>query len=393
MKKNILINEAQEKYIMETMRLNEALSSLPAPLLNDLKNPSKTSIGDCEIFFSPILKRYIEHIVVKRFEEIHKYFLDDVSNVSKKDVSNKIDKLMKKCIEKEKSIRPQLESLCYEVLTEIFDIPEDSFTYECHLLDGIDDNRSVQVHAEPINFDDSSFREYGEADNLMKEVQKRRIMNLLCVGASMVIYEKAKEIYLHKIFELDEELPHLYSRILKLNELYLFISKIKIRDGFLQQGGYVEVTLPTEESIAKINANAMIFPILLTESIKGILELSASFGLPDEQELANRVMKIADSLDNEPWDMRLGPSMFNSIFSKIDNLDTKDLPFIFKGLSEQSYETFFDLLKSCFVNADDSFDKINNITQHFLHDKEYGDFENNLMQKQNNNLLLNNYNL
>ena len=107
----------------------------------------------------------------------------------------------------------------------------------------------------------------------------------------MCIYEKARDLYLGKIFELDEELPHLYSRLMKLNELYLFISKIKIRDGFLQQGGYVEVTLPSDEKIANVNVNAMIFPILLTESIRGILELSASFGLPDEQDLSNQVMK------------------------------------------------------------------------------------------------------
>ena len=58
----------------------------------------------------------------------------------------------------------------------------------------------------------------------------------------------------------------------------------------------------------------MIFPILLTESIRGILELSASFGLPDEQDLSNQVMKIADSLEYEPWDMRLGPFIIYKYF-------------------------------------------------------------------------------
>lgn len=391
--KKILINEAQEKYIMKAMQLNEALSNLPAPLLNDLKNLSNTSIGDCEIFHTPLLKRFIEYITVKRFNEVQNYFKDDISNVTKEDVANKIEKLMKKCIEKEKAIRPQLEELCYNILTQIFDIPEDSFSYEGHLVEGIDDNRNVQVYSEPINFGEESFVDYVEAEDLMKEVQKRRIMNLLCVGASMVIYEKIKELYLHKVFELDEELPHLYSRILKLNELYLFITKIKIRDGFLQQGGYVEVTLPTEESIAKINANAMIFPILLIESIKGVMELSASFGLPDEQDIANKVMKIADALDNEPWDMRLGPSIFDTVFSKIENLDTKDLPFIFKGLSEHAYEDFFDILKSSLIETKDVSNKINGLAMQFLRDKAYSDFENDLMQKQNNNLLLNNYNL
>ena len=93
------------------------------------------------------------------------------------------------------------------------------------------------------------------------------------------------------------------------------------------------------------NVNAIIFPILLTESIRGMLELSASFGLPDGSDLSIKVMKIADSLEYEPWDMRLGPSFFTTIFSKINELDTKDLPFIFKGFSEEDYDTFFEVVE------------------------------------------------
>ena len=33
---------------------------------------------------------------------------------------------------------------------------------------------------------------------------------------------------------------------------------------------------------------------------------------------------------------------------------------------------------------------INKLSSKYLHDKEYGDFEDSLMQRQNNNLLLNN---
>jgi hypothetical protein len=91
--------------------------------------------------------------------------------------------------------------------------------------------------------------------------------------------------------------------------------------------------------------------------------------------------------------MRLGPSRFDTMFSKIENLDTKDLPFIFKGLSERTYEDFFDILKSSLIETKDVSNKINGLAMQFLRDKAYSDFENDLMQKQNNNLLLNNYNL
>jgi hypothetical protein len=384
--KRILINEQQEQLILEAMRHSEALSNLPKHLLNDLKHPSNNiSISDCEFLYSPLMKHYLEKVVVKRYEHVCKYFLDNIDNVTKEEVANKIDKLIKKCIEKERPIRPQLENLCYNTLIDLFNIPEDSFSYECNLVDGIDNNIAIPVHAEPINF----FTDMEYADNLSKDIQKRRFVNMLCVGGSIVLADKAKEIFLHKVFELDEELPHLYSRILKLNELYLFISKIKIRDNFIQQGGYVEVTLPTEEKIANIKVNAMIFPILLSESIKGIMELSASYGLPDNQEEANKIMQISDALEYEPWDMRLGPEIFNSIFSKIDNLDSEEIPFIIQGLSKEDYETFFNLMKECLLNTEKSEEVINNYVAKYLHDKEYGDFEHDLMTKQNNDLLLN----
>ena len=187
MKKNILINEAQESFILEAMQHNDALSNLPKHLLNDMNSRNGLSISDCEFFYSPILKRYLEHAIIKRFDEITKYFLDDISNVDKNELSNKIEKLMSKILQKEKAIRPQLESLCYNVLTELFDIPEDSFTYECHLLESLDDNRSVQVHPEPINYDETEFSEYNEADLLSREIQKRRLMNLLCIGGSTIV--------------------------------------------------------------------------------------------------------------------------------------------------------------------------------------------------------------
>jgi hypothetical protein len=101
-------------------------------------------------------------------------------------------------------------------------------------------------------------------------------------------------------------------------------------------------------------------------------------------------MKIADSLEYEPWDMRLGPSFFTTIFSKINELDTKDLPFIFKGFSEEDYDTFFEVVKECCVNSKKGEDLINKLSLGYIHDKEYNDFEDNLMRKQNNNLLLNN---
>ena len=59
-------------------------------------------------------------------------------------------------------------------------------------------------------------------------------------------------------------------------------------------------------------------------------------------------------------------------------------------ISEEDYDTFFNIVKECCINSKEAENIINKLSSKYLHDKEYGDFEDGLMQRQNNNLLLNN---
>ena len=276
--------------------------------------------------------------------------------------------------------------MCFDTLLELFDIPEDSFDFECHLVDKIDDDKDFRVYPEPKNV--KTYLDSTEIKNDNLEFQKRRIINALFIGGAMRISDKARTLYLNKVFELDEELPHLYSRLIKLNELYLFLSVIKISDKEHKQGGYVEVELPTDDVVAKINANAIVFPILLDQCIQGVMELFASFGLPDEQNLADKILEISDALIFEPWDMRIGPALFDSLFKKIPHMDTTELPYIFKRIVELKPTDFMKLIEEAVGDTETGNRMMNILYYKGNHDKDYESFENGIMKKQTDTLII-----
>ena len=75
--------------------------------------------------------------------------------------------------------------------------------------------------------------------------------------------------------------------------------------------GVVRVEFPTiENPKAKIHAQAMVFPVLIHEIVKGVMELLSAHGLPKDKNMANYVINKADFLAAEPWDMRLGPGVW-----------------------------------------------------------------------------------
>jgi hypothetical protein len=53
----------------------------------------------------------------------------------------------------------------------------------------------------------------------------------------------------------------------------------------------------------------LIFPILCHEIIKGIKEVNARYGLPQDTEMAQKVMGQTDLLSNEPMQLRVGPGV------------------------------------------------------------------------------------
>ena len=374
-KRKILINEKQEEIINN---LRESETILPPHLRRDIEY-NNTSLSQWDFMNSPSGRMLLQIMTINRFNEVESHFSDDVSNVSKEEIENRLRETIEKCRIKEDNIRPQLEELCITILTDIFNLPENSFSLNCSLVSDIDADKEFNVTPVPANTDYSTIDDF---DNETSEIVKRRIINCLSMGIAMKISERCLNEYMQKIFEMNEELPYLYSRFLKLNDLYLLKTDIKIKDKAHQQGGYVEVILGNEDTLPIINAKGKLFPILLTEAIKGFMELFASHGLPDDINLSKKVISIADALVNEPWDMRLGTILYDKVFKSLRDVDSYMIPYFYTRLVKRSSNEFMNIMKAVLCDVEDVKEYLNILYDDAKKDKEQEEFDCQMMQKQ-----------
>lgn len=365
----IYITEEQRNLLNEAMEINNTLPQVPAHLLQDNSNP----LLNC-----PSLPNgSIEKLLAKRFIEVKSEFSDDISEYDNKTILTKLSKLISKCLKKESKIQSQLEDLCTHILTESFNIPKDGVEISCTLSTEI--SQATQFHITPDTDEDIEYENYAAMEQEDSDTKKRELTNALIVGGAIKLSYEILKKYISNIFELDEELPHLYSEIMKINDYLLFSQKFEIKDNSHKQGGYVTVKMGNETTPTKIEATAVIFPILLIESLRGCLELWASHGLPDDINKAKSVINKADALVNDPWYTRIGPVLWNKIYN---GFDLKYLPTFFSNLSELPNEDFFGILKECFANTKLGKKEIEKLVSKSKYEDDYSSFEYDIKQKQ-----------
>ena len=366
--KNVFLTEKQIQYIHNE---NRKEYRIPSKIFNALENKeSNIPLDD---------KEFSKKILTKRFDEIKKDFTDDISQIPLEKVSNHFNKLMRLCQEKEKNIRPQLEKLCYNTLVQLFNIPEDEIIFKCELLDFIDSG--LEFHISPDTNEDYEYNSLDEIDGEGIEVQKRRLIDSLVYGVYISLFEKAKKMYINELFDIDEELPHLYSKLIKINEYLLFNVDDEVKDDNHHQGGFVKVVLGNEEKMSNIDVKALTFPILLIESIKGIMELISSNGLPDDFNVAKNVLNKADILEEEPWDMRFGVGLWNMVTLNRD-IEPKIIPDFFGKLIDIDAKDFISLFKELANNTKIGKQAIGELLDDCEYNSKYNDFEKDILVKQ-----------
>lgn len=372
--KKILISEEQQRRIDETIAVENARLRLPSHLLDDIRNGNHPFNGS-----ETIPSKFIENLAAKRFLEVKGFFSDDITQYSNIEISNKLNKLIAKCLRKESRLKPQLEKICLNALTEAFNIPQEGIEISCSLEDEISSTK--QFHITPDTDENFEYEDYQSIENEDMDTSKRCVLNSLILGGAIKIAENVMKKCIGDIFEIDEELPHLYSQIMKINDYLIFSRKFEISDKSHKQGGYVEVTLGNDTTDTKIESHAIIFPILLIETIRGCMELWASVGLPDDMGVAKNVINKADALQNEPWYNRVGPVMWDMLYGNIEN-NTQDIPSFFAKYAGLPSEEFNIISREIFAGTKTGKEKSAELKRSAKYDDEYSSFEYDIQKKQ-----------
>lgn len=348
--------------------------ALPSFIIKDIEG-NKTSIMKEPSICPDIC---IEKLLEKRFSKICDNFNDDITSYSNTEIFNKLNKLIQICQAKERSIRPQLEKICYNALVDLFNLPKDTFILEFHLDEDISKNKNFNIT--PQSGEGVVYKDYSELENLLNEVQKRRVLNIIITGFAINLVNDGIKKSLSDIFSLDEELPHLYSKILKINEYLNFVSNNKLTDKNPQQAGYSKLILRGETQLPILESHGIIFPILLQESIRCFLEYSISNGLPQDKGLADKVIDKCDALMFSIWDERIGPEICKRIDRKIG---TKMIPLMVKNISSLPANDFIEYARETFCDTERGHHMNDILYDETLYEYQYSDFEERLLQKQN----------
>ena len=371
--KHIIITEEQEKALKESILLN----SFPEDIA-DAVYKNKTSIGNNPALPNIFEKGYIEKLVEKRFkgcvDELKK--IGEIDDVPDTDMQTVLGKLVLKCQKLEEPHRPELEKIVANYLIDLFGIPDDSIQMELSLVDDVDLSSS-SIKLDPADGDE--FIEYEDvldAESIKDEVYKRRLIDAISMGAGMKISSNIKD-YMEEIYEINPALINLYRKILALNDYLLFTKEdIGMTEEDKHQFGTVEVVLGQVEESPKILAQGVIFPILLSEAVRGLMELFASHGLPQEFEKAQSVLSKSDYLKAEPWDMRIGPALWEIVSDSFGNgVKTDLIPYLYKRISQLPVKKFNFFMREVLAKTRKGKRMMAKIAEKAQYEKEYSGFE------------------
>lgn len=351
---------------------------LPKFIYDKLKN-NKTYLGDNPAFPPDSDVPFAYKVIKSGFEESLRN-LDSVVSLetySISDIKNMLSSMITECVKIERPFITKLEKLCLYTVCRLFNIPDGTINISCELTPKIKPSHSFRIYPEDIALDKFRFKNIAETKSFKKALLKRRFINALVLGGAQTY--AVKNMNIKGLFDIDERLPKLYSDIITLNTYLLYNEKEDISDKHPRQGACVEVLLGREGELTNITAQGVIYPFLLQETIRGLLELFASHGLPKNNTKAEIITKQADFLAAEPWDLRFGIKLWPMLFGPVN--DTYLIPYMFTELCSLKSDEFNKNVSE--ILADTQYGELcfQKLMDNAIHDLKMADLQLSLINK------------
>ena len=292
------------------------------------------SLAECGIFPDTIEVPFEIRLMNERFKNVVNNCREafDVDMVDNMKIVSEMMGLVFNSQKMEKPIRKKLEELAVSMVMEEFDIPEGKIIFEAKLKDTIVAKKTTKKSSK----DNASeiFESHDEIVLVNDEIKKRRTINSLIQGAA----KNVNHMFHIKRDELNELNPRLVNGYKKMMSAadYMFYLIPDIQEA--TTGGQVvcEFKKDKKDNITPVvKAEAMVFPVLVHELYKGVMEILSTHGIPNKKNIAEYVMSNSDYLDAEPWDMRLGPQIWSKFCATI--------PYNDFGLKHQVYAELISL--------------------------------------------------
>lgn len=305
--KKALQESKTPKHIAESIRYPEGHKERMDPQLEIELKERKHSLGTHPIFPEDDEMTFEQKVMSERFEDVMKNYKEkfDVENIDNDVVKFDQLKMVKEVMQIESSHKKALEELAVKMIREEYNMSEDIVEITAELTDQITLDGTKKEKSPTVV--EVEFEDHDSIKKANANVYKRRFLNAMTQGAA----KKSSHMF-HMVRDdlkaLDPRLSTKYGKIMASADYVYYI--VPNMDQQVA-GGVCRVTLPTEENPkCHIHAQGMVFPVLIHELCKGVMEILSAHGLPEEEKIAEYVIGKADFLSAEPWDMRLGPALW-----------------------------------------------------------------------------------
>jgi len=203
-------------------------------------------------------------------------------------------------------------------------------------------------------------------EELKPAIKRRRLTNAMMHGAA----RKSQNLH-HLDDQLREENPELgrnYANLMAANDAnYFLIDDETIRregeSGI--HAGNVKLDLSNPEK-PKIIAQGMVFPILLHELSKGVVELMSLWGLSEDPEERKYVLDKTDNLASETNDIRLGTKIWEKFVAQIPVNNQEVISLTWNMLQELPDNEYNQIIEGLISGSGDAQNKVRRIAEEAL---------------------------
>jgi hypothetical protein len=282
-------------------------------LEDDLRN-NKHSLADCNIFPEGDEITAEMRLIKERFKEVVERCREafDVDFINNETIMMEQMPLVRQAMIMEEPHRKQLEELAVEMVLKEFDIPDGSIIIEAELTPNITRKGTKSNDGPKEMEEDFQFEDSDEISQANAEVKKRRVLNAMTQGAAKNVNHMFHMRH-DDLVSMNPRLPGNYKKMMSAADYMFFI--IPDMDKGVNAGRCDVEKHPNSK--AQIKAQAMVFPVLIHELVKGVMEVLSMHGQPSQENIAKYAINKADFIQAESWDMR---------FSKIWNRFCEAIP-------------------------------------------------------------------
>lgn len=201
------------------------------------------------------------------------------------------------------------------------------------------------MNVEPEEAEQAEFQVAQIAQELDIEKEKRRFVNMMTQGAALN-KNHAYELIRDRLDEINPQLANVYAVAMSVGEWLYWIfpdEQLKAMMGAGEGAGGKARFEVDEDGVPHIYAEGIIFPVLVQEIVKGLMDALAYYASQKEgqdPETQQHVINQVDTMGNEVWDIMMGPAVWRQILRMIGQENQDLMRFIYTEIASKPAQEF-----------------------------------------------------